>query len=608
MRSMRDSAKWVMLVLSIAFVGWLVLDWVTSRGGAGVAEANPVVATVRGRDVRYSQWNLYLQNQLALARQQRPSGLTDEEVRLVREGAWNEMISGILLEQEIDRLGIRISDREIRDAFRNQPPPEFQTHPAFQTDGQFDIEKYRQYFVGPAVDETLLLQLEGYYRETLPRERLINMVADGVVVSDAELWQSFRDSRETVTVRLLSIDPAVEVADTAVQVTDAEIRADYRERQDDFAKPATATVNLVSLPFLPSAADSAAARQRADSLYQVISSGEATFEDVARAASADSATRENGGNLGPRVRGQLDPAIEDLAFSTRVGRVAEPVLTPFGHQLIRVDSRSSDTVSLHRILVPVDVSPVTEDVVFDAMDELEGVALMADLVTAADSLGIEVRRDVVLTEGSGFVPGAGALGVAVEWALDPETIPGDLSQFFQTPTAYHVLELLDRAPAGVYSLEEVESDIERRLLAEKRKERARELVGGVVEALEAGATFEEFAERPGWVMRDSVTFSRLEFVPGLGQGTEAIGVAFGLEAGELSGVVDAGDFLAILQVVDKTTVTRDEFEQIRESLRQQMTFQRRQIYVQQWLDALRENADVIDFRDQLAAAAAAAGV
>jgi peptidyl-prolyl cis-trans isomerase D len=608
MRSMRDSAKWVMLMLSIAFVGWLVLDWVTSRGGAGVAEANPIVASVRGRDVRYSQWNLYLQNQLTLARQQRPSGLTDEEVRLVRDGAWNEMISGILLEQEIDRLGIRVSDREIRDAFRNQPPPEFLTHPAFQTDGQFDIEKYRQYFVGPAVDETLLLQLEGYYRETLPRERLINMIADGVVVSEAELWQSFRDGRETVTVRLLSIDPAEEVADSAVQVTDAEIRADYRDRQDDFARPATATVNLVSLPIRPSGDDSVAARQRADSLYQAIVAGDATFEDVARAASADSATRENGGNLGPRLRGELDPAIEELAFSLGPGGVSEPVLTPFGHQILRVDSRSGDTVSVRRILVPVELSPETEDVVFDAMDELEGIALMADLVIAADSLGIQVRRDVVLTEGSGFVPGAGALGVAVEWALDLETVPGDLSQFFQTPTAYHVVELLDRAPAGVYSLEEVETDIERRLRGEKRKERARQLAGEVVNALEAGATFEEFADRPGWVMQDSVTFNRLDFVPGLGQGTEAIGVAFGLDVGQLSGVVDAGDFLAILQLVDKESVTTEEFEQIRDGLRQQMTFQRRQVYVQQWLDALRTTAEVRDFRDQLAAAAAAAGL
>jgi parvulin-like peptidyl-prolyl isomerase len=160
----------------------------------------------------------------------------------------------------------------------------------------------------------------------------------------------------------------------------------------------------------------------------------------------------------------------------------------------------------------------------------------------------------------------------------------------------------------VYSLEEVETDIERRLRGEKRKERARQLAGEVVNALEAGATFEEFADRPGWVMQDSVTFNRLDFVPGLGQGTEAIGVAFGLDVGQLSGVVDAGDFLAILQLVDKESVTTEEFEQIRDGLRQQMTFQRRQVYVQQWLDALRTTAEVRDFRDQLAAGAAAAGL
>jgi hypothetical protein len=63
----------LLLILSVAFVGWLVFDWVQSRGGNLSSEINPVVGEVGGQEIRYGDWNAYLQNQLQLARQQRGS-------------------------------------------------------------------------------------------------------------------------------------------------------------------------------------------------------------------------------------------------------------------------------------------------------------------------------------------------------------------------------------------------------------------------------------------------------------------------------------------------------------------------------------------------------
>ena len=50
------------------------------------------------------------------------------------------MISQVLLEQELDRLSIEISDAEVQEAFRTAPPPDLMGHPAFQTDGSFDYD------------------------------------------------------------------------------------------------------------------------------------------------------------------------------------------------------------------------------------------------------------------------------------------------------------------------------------------------------------------------------------------------------------------------------------------------------------------------------------
>ena len=67
MRKMRDSAKYVMAVLALAFVGWLVFEGINDmRGGNLGGEINPVVGVVAGRDIRYNEWNEFLANQLAV--------------------------------------------------------------------------------------------------------------------------------------------------------------------------------------------------------------------------------------------------------------------------------------------------------------------------------------------------------------------------------------------------------------------------------------------------------------------------------------------------------------------------------------------------------------
>lgn len=598
MRKMRDSAKYVMLILSIAFVGWLVFEGINDmRGGGGGGELNPVVAEVGGHDVRYGEWNQYLQNRLAMARQSGRS-LTEEDVRVVTEGAWESLIGTVLLQAELERLGVEVTDSEIRQAFLNQPPAELYNHPAFQTDGQFDIEKYRRFFSDPATDENTLLQIESYYRSLLPRNKLEALVRSGMYVSEADAWEFYKDTNERARVRFVRIDPNAAIPDSAVAVSDAEIRAYYNEHREDFTRPASARTNVVSLALRPTAADSAAARARAETLRERVAGGE-DFAEVAQAESADPNSAPRGGDMGRRAREDIDPALADVAFDLPIGGVSEPVETSFGFHVLTVDSRTADSISMRQIYVPVEISPATEDSIFDLMDELEEIALRSDLVTAADSVGLPVRTDVTLTDGIDFIPGAGALGVAPDWALDPETLVGDLSQFFENATGFHVFELLGRQEEGIAPLADVSRTIRQTLVAEKKKERARERAQELVEAIDQGTSLEEAAARAGAQVEVSELFRRGDFVPGLGQGTEAVGAAFGLPVGGTSGVVDTGDGVAIIEVVEREEAARDGFEEVKQTLLEQLAFERTQEYVQSWLAALREEATVEDHRARL---------
>ncbi len=74
---------------------------------------------------------------------------------------------------------------------------------------------------------------------------------------------------------------------------------------------------------------------RAKDLKAQLAAG-ADFATLARKQS-DGPSAQNGGNLGPIGHGSLVPSFEDVAFKQAKGIISDPVETPFGYHLIRVD-------------------------------------------------------------------------------------------------------------------------------------------------------------------------------------------------------------------------------------------------------------------------------
>ena len=606
MRSIRANTKWIMVFLAVAFAAWLVLDWVNSRDTQAASGANPVIAVVNGQEIRYVQWSNTLE--LALNNARAASGgavMTDEETRQVELVAWDQLIQDVLIQQEIDRLGIKVTNAEVQQAFRLSPPPDLMRYPAFMTDGVFDYAKYQQFFSDPTVDEQVLLQIESYYRQTLPRARLSQMLQQGGAVSDAELWQEFRDRNEAATVTFATVPPS---SNLEVDIPESELRAYYGDHTEDFERPATATISIVSFATTPGARDTLYVQAFADTLRASILDGSMTFEEAAAQSSADASTSASGGQLGRFTPGQLLPAFEEATTGLAVGDVAEAVSSPQGLHLLQVTDRSGDTVAVSHILLPIELSPDGEDEMFDLMDEFEGVALIDGIAAAADSVGVPIAANVTVTEGFDFVPGAGALGVAVDWALDPLTPFEEVSEFFQNAAGYHMVEVFGRVPGGTFGFDEVRDQIRETLARERRHEAALEAARSQWSTVEAGASLEDAAAGLGWTIGAAGPFTRRQFAAGLGRNTEAVGAAFAAPPGETAGPLDAGGAVVFLRVDDRTEANPELFVAVREQLRSQMQMQAAQTNVTRWITGLRETATIVDRRDRLNQRAAAAGL
>src|SRR5678815_4237791 len=221
---MRSSAKYIWIFLVIFFVGGFLLAETSGLLGRAPVTTSTVVAKVNGEEILATTWFNVAQQLEQQATQQSGRSVTLDDRKRLQDQAFEQLVSEALLRQEYKRRGITVTDDEIAAAARTSPPPQLVQSTELQTDGRFDPEKYQRFLASPAArQQGLLLQLEAYYRDAIPREKLFLQV-----VSDAKLYQAWKDSRDTAQMTYIALRPDL-LPDTGIAVPTNEI-SDYYEK------------------------------------------------------------------------------------------------------------------------------------------------------------------------------------------------------------------------------------------------------------------------------------------------------------------------------------------------------------------------------------------
>jgi len=602
MRDLREKTKWVMIIVALSFVGLMVFEWGMDISGTTVAGQTGELGRVNGEPVPYDQYNAAYQSLYDQARMQYGTvQLSREQIRELENRAFDEIVNEILIRQELRRRDIRVSDSEVIQAAQWMPHPDLMQNELFLTDGQFDISKYQQFLSGPSANEDLLRQLEAYYRSTIPRSKLIRQVTAGAYMSDAELWQAWRDRNETATVDYVPLNVSVLVPGD-VEVSDREIRDYYNQNRDRFRRTATARVTVAYISKLATAVDSVAALRKAITLREEILAG-TPFADVAARESDDPGSSESGGDLGTFTRELMIPAFSDVAFSLPIGEVSEPVETEFGYHLILVRDRTDEEVTASHILVTYDPSDEALDALYVRADSLETLAERGGIERAAGAIGATYRTSVVISEDASYIPGVGGAIEALEWIQDnrvsPE--PTTVSPVFETPEAFYIVAEEAYQPAGQIPLAEATPEVRRQLIVDRKLERARAIGAEIVAEVRGGRSLAEAATARGLTVETAGPFTRVGVNPAFGQANAVVGAAFGVPIGQVSNVVGTPGGLYIIRPTERTTADQAEFEAQRDILRQTMLFTMQQDVLARWMADLRRDANIVDRRADLRA-------
>lgn len=597
LQQMRSIAKYIWVFIVVAFVGGFLLVETSGLLGSAALTPTTAVAEVNGHSILWSEWQQRVQQ--TVGNQQRSRSLTQDEMRQVENDALDEMIMQVLLEQEYRRRHISATDDELREYARYAPPPFLYNAPDLQTDGRFDPQKYQRLLASPQARQGGLLSgLVTYYRTEIPKEKLFGQLTDGVYLSDSDLWRTWRDEHDTAQVSFVAWRSDFS-ADAAKAVGDAEARAYFEQHKKEFELPGHAWLSVLRVERTISAADTAAARNRLLKIRAEIAGG-AKFEDVAKRESADSVSGANGGDLGRGARGRFVPEFEAAAYKLKPKELSGVVSSQFGLHLVRVDESKGDTLALRHILVHIRQSDSAAMATDKRADEMARIAVGAEdpakLDSAAKKLDLTIGH-LEAVEGRAATLGFTPVPSVSAWAFGGAK-RGDISELFDDDGGYWMGRLDSLVAGGKSRYERVQEAVRAALAREKSLDRALE-AAQLFSAAAATAGFEAAAKQASLTVIKSPTFTRVEFVPGLGQYTKAIGASFGLPVGAVSAPIRTEEGVFVVRVERRVNTDRAQFEKQVEGLQRQRLQQLKQQKLQLFHADLRKSAKIVDHRKDI---------
>ncbi|MBO7417960.1 MAG: SurA N-terminal domain-containing protein [Bacteroidaceae bacterium] len=178
------------------------------------------------------------------------TALTDEQNDAVKDQVWQAYVNNRLIENEALKLGLTVSDEEVQDII-DQGTASILTNTPFinQTTGAFDKDMLNMFLVNYSsmnatnTSADVYQQYQQIYRywnfieKTLRQNRLAEkyqaLLTKSLLSNSVEAQNNF-DARTTQTDFLMAALPYSTVLDSSVVVTDAEIKARYEQKKEQY--------------------------------------------------------------------------------------------------------------------------------------------------------------------------------------------------------------------------------------------------------------------------------------------------------------------------------------------------------------------------------------
>jgi len=609
----------------IFFLGLIILSFIVFYGAGKLHEPTSVqVAEVNGEAISQQEFSLAYERAVDRYRQILKGSLTPEMLKglNLKGSLLEEMIRNKLVLQEARSLGLTATDEDLVEHLSQAPE--------FQVGGRFNKEHYLQIL---RANQILPAQFEADQRDQLTMQRLYGVVLDAVHVTEAEVRDRYRIDQEKIDLSFVKLP----ISDFAVQVklTDDEVQKYYERNKESLKEPLRIQLEYLSYPFekfLASADVSdkeieeyyqthredkfhnrreakvryisvpitdedqkKGGRPRADEIVNAARAGK-DFGQLAQSASNDPSAAK-GGDLGWVAQGQLPPPIEKVIFALKKGEVSDPIETPAGFQIFKVEDLKEEKVQSLKEATPEIVKTLKSE---KANRE---AAKVADRDREKALSGVDFAK---------LAQESGAKVATTGWLGSGDTVPeiGDNQEFYKTAfalsgketspliegnNAYYMLRLKERKEPAVPPLDSVRGKIEQAVKESKGYELALQKGKALLDQLKKEKDLSKVAQANNVKVDETGFFPRsAPQLPKIGELAELRGgpIPLSTQKPVPERVYTQKDAVYVLAFKGSQPADMQQFERDKDALMKQALAESRQRTMAKFLDSLKAKAQV----------------
>ena len=249
-----------------------------------------IVVRVGDRIVTRTQYNKRLHDLYAEIEQRGEASRVPELKEQAKKNLVNELISELLLKDRADRLGITVTEAEVKDAIGRLKE-------------QYGITTDEQFEQSLRTSGLTRAEMEARLRDTL--------------VTNKVFGRELRNRED---------------------LTDTELRERYNREKETYRLPERARLREIVILRPEAAGQVADAQQRATDIASAARKAGTDFANLASTMS-ESGTRDKGGDLGEVAKGDLVPELDKAVFSSAAGAIIGPIETKSAWHIMKVEQR-----------------------------------------------------------------------------------------------------------------------------------------------------------------------------------------------------------------------------------------------------------------------------
>lgn len=441
----RQRSGLLVVVIGVALAAFILGDFAKRNKRQTIN-----IGVINGENIGIQDFNKKFDENVKATQQQRQTErLPQDELFRLRETTWNQMVQGLVMEEEYNALGLLVTTEELFEEIQGPNP-----HPAvisnFQNPetGAYDRNLVLNYLQNldkmqqAAKDQWLLF--ERYIKEDRLNTKYQTLINKSYHMPKALAEQLYHDKNDKAQLSLVGVRYAT-IADSLVTVTDKDYEAFYNENKKSFEREAMRDLDYVVFDIVASAEDN---RQAQETVQRLAEEFRVT-NNVAGFVNANSETRYDSSWL---TRDAVPVSLESFIFDQEPGFVYGPYFEDGSFKLTRLvgTSMRSDSLKASHVLIAYEGAMRSE--------QKRSKIKAKDM---ADSLLAEIKKRpaklaelaLLLSDDGSAKTNSGDLG----WFKDGQMVP-QFNQFVldnkvgsigmvETDFGYHIIEVTGKKEA-----------------------------------------------------------------------------------------------------------------------------------------------------------------